>query len=53
MLVHNDKIKDLVLKELQNTGRKADLAHFEIIEGVILTDSEWTPQNVSEDSYHG
>lgn len=45
-LVYNERIKSLVLKELQETGRKADLAHFEIIEGLVLTDTEWTPQNV-------
>jgi long-subunit acyl-CoA synthetase (AMP-forming) len=45
-LVHSDRINSLVLKELQETGRKAGLAHFEIIEGLVLTDAEWTPQNV-------
>jgi hypothetical protein len=46
-LIHDEKVKGLLLKELQGTGRKAGLAGFEIIEGVVLTDSEWTPQNVS------
>jgi long-chain acyl-CoA synthetase len=45
-LIHDEKVKGLVLKGLQGTGRKAGLAEFEIIEGVVLTDSEWTPQNV-------
>lgn len=44
-LVHMSRINSLVLKELQDTGRKAGLAHFEIIEGLVLTDAEWTPQN--------
>jgi long-chain acyl-CoA synthetase len=35
-----------VLKELQNMGKKAALAPFEIIDGVVLTDSEWSSQNV-------
>tara|TARA_R110002060_G_scaffold24866_7_gene33884 strand:- start:228 stop:566 length:339 start_codon:yes stop_codon:yes gene_type:complete len=46
-LVHDDKVKKAVLRELQSTGRKAGLAAFEILDGVVLTDSEWTPQNVS------
>jgi long-chain acyl-CoA synthetase len=45
-LVRNEQMKALVLKDLQNTGRKAGLAPFEIIEGIVLTDSEWTSQNV-------
>jgi long-chain acyl-CoA synthetase len=47
VLIHDEKVKALLLQELQGTGRKAGLAGFEIIEGVVLTDSEWTPQNVS------
>ena len=47
-LVHNEKIKKAVLRELQSTGRKAGLAAFEILDGVVLTDAEWTPQNVSQ-----
>ncbi len=46
-LVHDQQMRDLVLKELQITGKKAGLAPFEIIEGVVLTDSEWSSQNVS------
>jgi len=46
-LVKNEKVKGAVLKELQNAGRKAGLAGFEIVDGVILTDLVWTIQNVS------
>ncbi len=45
-LVHDDRVKKLVLKELQSTGRKAGLSPFEILEAVVLTDAEWTPLNV-------
>jgi hypothetical protein len=31
-------------------GRKAGLAPFEIIEGVVLTDGEWSSMNVSSES---
>ncbi|KAL2060881.1 hypothetical protein VTL71DRAFT_8933 [Oculimacula yallundae] len=44
-LVHDEKMAKLVLRELQSTGRKAGLAAFEILDGVVLTDAEWTPQN--------
>ena len=35
-----------MLKELQIAGRDVGLANFEIIEGVVLTDLEWSVQNV-------
>ncbi|TKA75887.1 hypothetical protein B0A49_03235 [Cryomyces minteri] len=44
-LVHNDKLNKLVLAELQAAGKKGGLAGIEIIEGVVLADEEWTPQN--------
>lgn len=46
-LIHNDKVNQLVLKELQSAGRDGGLRPFELIEGVVLSDEEWTPQNVS------
>ena len=45
-LVHNKKIQAAVLKELQATGRAGGLAGIEILEGAVLADEEWTPQNV-------
>ena len=51
-LCHNKKVNDLVLKEMQNAGKAGGLAGFEIIEGVVLADEEWTPQNVSSCSDH-
>ncbi|OAT11529.1 long-chain acyl-CoA synthetase [Blastomyces gilchristii SLH14081] len=44
-LVHNKKLNSIVLKELQNAGYASHLKPFEIIEGVVLSDEEWTPQN--------
>jgi len=49
-LVHEPEVRELVLKELQSVGRKAGLAPFEIIEGVVLTDGEWSSMNVSSES---
>lgn len=46
-LAHNDKLNGIVLKELQDAGKKGGLNGIEIIEGVVLVDEEWTPQNVS------
>ncbi|KAL7627600.1 long-chain fatty acid-CoA ligase [Parahypoxylon ruwenzoriense] len=44
-LVHNRKLNGIVLRELQNAGRAGGLSGIEIIEGVALSDEEWTPQN--------
>ncbi|OJD17833.1 hypothetical protein AJ78_02074 [Emergomyces pasteurianus Ep9510] len=44
-LVHNKQLNSIVLKEMQNAGRAGRLKPFEIIEGVVLSDEEWTPQN--------
>lgn len=46
-LVHNDKIQRLVLQQLQSSGRAGGLKGIEIVNGVVLSDEEWTPQNVS------
>lgn len=46
-LVHNKKLQGAVLKELQNAGRAGGLSGIEIIEGAVMSDEEWTPQNVS------
>lgn len=46
-LAHNEKLKSIVLKQLQAAGRAGGLKGIEIINGVILSDEEWTPQNVS------
>lgn len=45
-LVHNNKLNNIVLKQLQSAGQKGGLASFEIVEGVVMADEEWTPQNV-------
>jgi long-chain acyl-CoA synthetase len=45
-LVHNKRIQQEVLKQMQVVGRRAGLANIEIIAGVVLSDEEWTPQNV-------
>lgn len=50
-LIHNKKVQDAVLKELQQAGRFGGLSGIEIIDGVVLADEEWTPQNVSFRSY--
>jgi long-chain acyl-CoA synthetase len=49
-LVHDHKVQSAVLKELQNTGRLGGLSGIEILDGVVITDEEWTPQNVSLNS---
>lgn len=49
-LCDSDDVHVAVLKDLQATGKKAGLAGIEIIDGVVLSDQEWTPENVS--SHH-
>ncbi|KAL4871955.1 hypothetical protein BDV12DRAFT_163443 [Aspergillus spectabilis] len=44
-LVHSEKLKAIVLKQLQTAGRSSGLKGIEIISGVVLSDEEWTPQN--------
>ena len=44
-LVHNEKINDVVLKQLRDQGKRGGLLGIEIIDGVVLADEEWTPQN--------
>lgn len=44
-LIHEPKINSTILKQLQDAGRKGGLASFEIIDGVVLADEEWNPQN--------
>lgn len=45
-LVQNEALKSVVLKELQSAGKAGGLKGIEIISGVVLSDEEWTPQNV-------
>jgi len=46
-LVHDEKVQLEVLKQMQVAGKRAGLAGMETIVGVVLSDEEWTPQNVS------
>ena len=46
-LVHDKKLNSIVLKEMQAAGKDGGLAGIEIIDGVVMADEEWTPQNVS------
>jgi long-chain acyl-CoA synthetase len=43
--VHEKRINELVLRELQSTGRSGGLAGIEIVEAVVLVDEEWNPMN--------
>lgn len=44
-LVQDKKLNSIILKDMQAQGKKGGLAGIEIIEGVVLADEEWTPQN--------
>lgn len=44
-LCHDPEVEKLVLKELWATGRKAGFKPLELLQSIVLTDEEWTPQN--------
>ena len=46
-LCHDEKVNAAVLREMQKAGKNGGLTGIEIIEGLVLSDEEWTPQNVS------
>ncbi|KAI6244743.1 Long-chain-fatty-acid--CoA ligase 2 [Erysiphe necator] len=43
--LNSGSLKNLVLRELQNVGRKAGLASFEVIDYVVIVEEEWTPES--------
>lgn len=44
-LLDNKKMRAMIVKEMHAVGRKAGLAGIELIQGVVLSHEEWTPQN--------
>lgn len=44
-LVHDTKLTQIVLDQLLAQGRKGGLGGIELIQGVVMTEEEWTPQN--------
>ncbi|KAF2864407.1 acetyl-CoA synthetase-like protein [Piedraia hortae CBS 480.64] len=44
-LCSNKKVNAAMLEAMQATGRKGGLSGIELIQGVVLSDEEWTPQN--------
>lgn len=44
-LCSNDKVRSTVLQELLSIGKKSGLSGFELVQGVVLSEEEWTPQN--------
>ncbi|KAK6533883.1 long-chain fatty acid-CoA ligase [Arthrobotrys megalospora] len=44
-IVHDSKIQAAVLKDLLTVGRRGGLAGIELIDGVVISDEEWTPQS--------
>ena len=47
-LTTNEKLNALVLAQMQAVGKRGGLNGIEILEGVVLSEEEWTPQNVSQ-----
>ena len=44
-LCHNEEIQEAVLKALNAVGKKSHLKALETLQTIVLTDTEWTPQN--------
>ena len=44
-LVHNHKLNALVHQLLLASGKAGGLAGAEMLQGVVMCDEEWTPQN--------
>jgi len=42
---HDPKVRDLVLKDLQASGKRAGLTGPEMVAGVVITDVEWAPSS--------
>ncbi|CAB4252654.1 similar to Saccharomyces cerevisiae YOR317W FAA1 Long chain fatty acyl-CoA synthetase, activates imported fatty acids with a preference for C12:0-C16:0 chain lengths [Maudiozyma barnettii] len=43
--VHNPKLANAVLADMLKTGRSQGLNGIELLQGVVLFDDEWTPEN--------
>lgn len=46
-LAHNRKLNEVVLQDIQSTGRQGGLTGIEIIDGLVMSDEEWNPANAS------
>jgi long-chain acyl-CoA synthetase len=44
-LCHDPVVKDLVLKECNATGKKSGFKPQELLQAVVLTPDEWTPES--------
>lgn len=44
-LCHDKRVSELVLKELNAVGRKNGFKALELLQAVVVTDEEWTPEN--------
>jgi len=44
-LCEDDKVRDEVLKALNDVGKKAGFKQLEMLQCVVVTSKEWTPQN--------
>ena len=44
-LCHDKKVREVVLKELNNAGKKSGFKQMELLQAVVLTAEEWTPES--------
>lgn len=44
-LIHNRQLSNIILERLLTTGKQGGLVGIELLQSIILTDYEWTPQS--------
>ncbi|KAJ3356036.1 long-chain fatty acid-CoA ligase [Allomyces javanicus] len=44
-LCHNEELRDAILAELKTVAKANKLAHAEVLQAVVLSDEEWTPES--------
>ena len=44
--MNNKKLNGIVMKELLKSGKEGGLGGIEMLDGVVMSDEEWNPQNV-------
>jgi hypothetical protein len=45
--MQDEKVEAIALHSMQDVGRKSGLRGIEIIDGIVLAEGPWTPENVS------
>lgn len=44
-IAHDEKVKNAIQAQILSTGKQAGLKGIELLEGIVISNHEWTPQN--------